>query len=555
VHGKELVAAIKPLGVEVRRLHLHRDYRQITADTLKRQMESAQSLQAGRPRPAFIESGDESAVFEAHGIRFNLAGLKDDMAADALKLVVTASVGDKRHTDRVDLLSAASRKRYARAVAAITSASHEKLEAALLDLADEVRQLVEDRHRQKDAAQAGELPSAPLFMPEERKQAALSTLKSPTLTSSILDDLSTLGLVGERDNALLLYLVAVSRKLQRPLSAILRSESASGKSNLVERIVELMPEEDVLYVSRLSGNALFYMPPGSLQHRLLVVEEREGGEESDYAVRILQSKGYLTTAIPLPPEEPGVMRTKLITVKGPVAYVETTTAPDIDPQNLNRCFEVRLDESPVQTAKIIAERHRRRAATHEKTARETIIERHRDMQRLIHSAPVLIPYARHLTFPAGQVRFRRDHERLLGLIDASAILHQHQRQWRTTPRGEKVIIADIADYELAHRLSSRALSLAMDEVSATARAAWEAVRKLEPGSFTRRQLMLALGWSYWKTYSALIELRRHDLLGYEPGAGQKPATYTIRSDSPVRADLGLLSPDELRLLLSSEGQG
>ena len=324
-YREQLFRALKPMGCELRRLKLHKKLRNITSDTLRRQMDGAESLQPSRPRPAFIQGADDGGVFEQHGVRFTLSGLKDDAGQDNLKAVITAQAKEKQHTDRVDLLSAASRKRFAKDTAAVLSADREKVEAVLLDLIDETKALLEDRRRKKDADVLAVETSAPVMLPEDRKQAALKLLRDPALADRIIEDLALLGLVGEQDNALLLFLVAVSRKLQRPLSAILRSESASGKSNLVERIIDLLPEEDVLYVSRLSGNALFYMPPGTLQHRLLVVEERDGSEESDYAVRILQSKGYLTTAIPMPPEEPGVMRTRLITVKGPVAYVETTT--------------------------------------------------------------------------------------------------------------------------------------------------------------------------------------------------------------------------------------
>jgi len=262
------------------------------------------------------------------------------------------------------------------------------------------------------------------------------------------------------------------------------------------------------------------------------------------------TKGYLTTALPLPPEDGGVMRTRLMTVRGPVAYIETTTAADIDPQNLNRCFEVKMDESPAQTARIIHEHHRRRAATQEKMAKDAITQRHHDMQRLLNTASVLIPYAKFLTFPNSQVRFRRDHARLLGLIDASVLLHQYQRRSQANRSGEKVLVAELEDYELAYRLSIRALSLAIDELSANARSAWEAIQKFKGQQFSRRRLMDELGWRYWKAYSALQELRGLDLLAYEDGTGRLPAMYQAVDASPVRPELGLVTPERLKDLLS-----
>ena len=281
-----------------------------------------------------------------------------------------------------------------------------------------------------------------------------------------------------------------------------------------------------------------------------MVEERNGSEESDYAIRILQSKGYLTTAIPLPPEEPGVMRTRLITVRGPVSYIETTTDPDIDPQNLNRCFDVHLDESPEQTARVLKDRQARRMRSCEWTASEARMQLHKDVQRLIAPHPVIIPFAANLKFPSTQVRYRRDHERLLGLIDTSALLHQHQREITTNPRGQRMIVASPHDYRVAHRLASVAMSLATDELSTHAREAWQTVVTYKGEPFTRRQLMEHLDWSYRKTYAALQELTVHELLTHNSAKGRTPRLFKATTATPNRPELGLVSPDELERLLS-----
>ena len=64
-------------------------------------------------------------------------------------------------------------------------------------------------------------------------------------------DVDALGYVGEETNKRLLYLVAVSRKLDDPLSAIVLSQSGAGKSGLTEVIERLCPPEDVV-LSRAS---------------------------------------------------------------------------------------------------------------------------------------------------------------------------------------------------------------------------------------------------------------------------------------------------------------
>ena len=74
------------------------------------------------------------------------------------------------------------------------------------------------------------------------------------------------GYVGEETNKRLLYLVAVSRKLEDPLSAIVLSQSGAGKSGLTEVIERLCPPEDVVLLTRLTPQSLYYTEPGFLDH-------------------------------------------------------------------------------------------------------------------------------------------------------------------------------------------------------------------------------------------------------------------------------------------------
>lgn len=54
----------------------------------------------------------------------------------------------------------------------------------------------------------------------------------------------------------------------------------------MELVSELAPPEDVVYLSELTPQALYYLEPGALKHKLVVVDERAGSERADYAIRI-----------------------------------------------------------------------------------------------------------------------------------------------------------------------------------------------------------------------------------------------------------------------------
>ena len=60
-------------------------------------------------------------------------------------------------------------------------------------------------------------------------------------------------------NALMGYLAAVSRKLKQPLAIIVQSTSAAGKSALMDAVLRLVPEEDQVIYSAMTGQSLFYL--------------------------------------------------------------------------------------------------------------------------------------------------------------------------------------------------------------------------------------------------------------------------------------------------------
>lgn len=77
------------------------------------------------------------------------------------------------------------------------------------------------------------------------------------------------------------------------------------------------------------------------------------------------------------------------------------------------------------------------------------------------------PYAGALTFPDTATRLRRDHEKYLTLIDAIALLHQHQRPIKAVMRQGKPIEyveVTIDDIAMANALAHEVLGRSLDEL-------------------------------------------------------------------------------------------
>ena len=101
----------------------------------------------------------------------------------------------------------------------------------------------------------------------EEKARALKLLNNPDMFNEILIDLETIGVTGEETNKLVGYLAAVSRKLDEPLSVLIQSRSAAGKSTLQDAILSLVPDEDYVKYTRITDQALFYKDEDSLVNK------------------------------------------------------------------------------------------------------------------------------------------------------------------------------------------------------------------------------------------------------------------------------------------------
>ena len=197
-------------------------------------------------------------------------------------------------------------------------------------------------------------------MTDAERDDALALLRRPDLLDQVGRDIDALGYVGEPINTRLLYLVAISRKLADPLSAIILSQSGAGKSGLTEVLEQLTPPEDVVLLTRLTPQSLYYVDPGFLDQKLVIVEERYGSLEADYSIRVLQSRKKLIAAAPIKDPQTGALKTRIFTVEARAAFIEATTAGSVNHENATRCFELAMDESPAQTARIHARMSARR---------------------------------------------------------------------------------------------------------------------------------------------------------------------------------------------------
>ena len=158
----------------------------------------------------------------------------------------------------------------------------------------------------------------------------------------------------------------MSRLLEAPLAVLVQSSSAAGKSAIMEAVLAMLPEEQRVQYSAMTGQSLFYMGETDLKHKVLAIVEEEGASRAAYALKLLQSEGVLSIASTGKDATTGRLVTHQYRVEGPVMLFLTTTAIDLDEELLNRCLVLAVDEGRAQTQAI--HKKQREAADHRRLA-------------------------------------------------------------------------------------------------------------------------------------------------------------------------------------------
>ncbi|MCU7850446.1 MAG: toprim domain-containing protein [Candidatus Thiodiazotropha sp. (ex Lucinoma kastoroae)] len=419
--------------------------------------------------PQHPASGSHKAI-PGQNRRYRIRGLEKNLAYDVMKINLLASApafdgaGESIHVDTFDLYQQRPRGAFIKQAAVELGVKDDVIKADLGKILLKLEAL-QDAHIQQMQAPKKTV----VEISEEDQQAALGLLKDRSLMQRIVDDYRRCGVVGEAMNKQVAYLACISRMLEAPLAIMVQSTSAAGKSSLMDAALAFVPAEHRIQYSAMTGQSLFYMSGQDLKHKILSIAEEAGASEASYALKLLQSEGELTIASTGKDGDTGKLITQEYHVEGPVMIFSTTTAIDLDEELLNRCLVLSVDEDREQTRAIHDLQRKRRTLEGllQRKDKEQILQIHRNAQRLLKPLAVVNPYAEQLTFIDDRTRTRRDHEKYLTLIESITLLHQYQREIRTTLHdGQAIeyIEVTLADIELANRLAHEIMGRTLDEL-------------------------------------------------------------------------------------------
>ncbi|MBI1289510.1 MAG: hypothetical protein GC178_18230 [Flavobacteriales bacterium] len=481
----------------------------------------------------------ERLIFQKGPLTFAiLGGLSDKL--DELKVTIRITHEQRKDAGFRDSVNLYNRTRVAEL---ITNASEtlftetEEMQKAIELLTKELEQHREELRQQTKRIQA-------LFSNDldgNRKQQALHYLSDTELFFNLEKDLGHIGITGEADNVLSLYLAMTSRKLRSPLNVVLHAKSGAGKSILMETVARCIPTEEYMEITSISQKSLYHWDEHSLSNKVLLIQDRFSLDpEIEYIIRELQSKRKVSRVLTVR-DKNNAMVSILKEVYGPVSVISATTKDSIYEDNANRSIQLYLDENAEQDRRIVERQLQLAAGNIDLQKEELTRKKLKDTQGLIKPYPIRNPFAPFIKLPEQVQQVRRMVPIYLSLIEAITLIHQYQREKKLDRTSKKeYLITDIRDIEIANRLMLNLLISRSDMLPNATRSHLETLKdwmkQNNRTEFNQRELTRGL-----RTAPSTIKRHTKELLqmGYLTVSGgdryKKGYSYRIVDDGDYKA--------------------
>jgi len=485
-------------------------------------------------------------IFTIGEIIYRIFDVKE-LSISNLKVSIKAEYQEEKFPDKIDLYSSRSRNSFSLTLSQKFNVETKRIEKDLLQIVDyleaeTMKRLSPESEEKQD-------------LTEEERRIGTEFLKSADIFDQIIKDMEILGYVGEDLNKLLLYIAATSRIMDDPISVMIISQSAAGKSLLVDTLRKLLPHDEVVALTSLSDQALNYI--GDLLHKFLIMGEAVHNELIEHQIREMLSNKELSRLVTNKDEKTGKMKSENIVTKAIVSMAIGGTRYDVNPENASRFFIVNADETIEQTRRI-HEKQKDKYSIERKYIKEDvipdIIKKHQSAQRLLNKITIVNPFRSYLNFPDTTMRSRRDFDRFIDLIACVCFLRQYQKERKTDGRFN-FIECDLTDYEIAYRIMiGNVLPATMSDIPIGATTLYEEIRKIVGNTaqknkikptevnFIQRDIREQTGLhmdTIKKNLRVLVENEYIQLVG---GASRGTRfSYKLRDDKPIdKLDLSMI---------------
>jgi len=141
-------------------------------------------------------------------------------------------------------------------VSAVAKIASEKLQISESEIEKDLSKLTGhlEQYRQEDEKKEEESTQE---IPPEISLKCIEFLGRKDLLQEINKLIGKAGIIGEQESRMFLFVIASSYKMEDTLHALVQGSSGSGKTHLITKLASMMPEEDVIGLTRITDSSLY----------------------------------------------------------------------------------------------------------------------------------------------------------------------------------------------------------------------------------------------------------------------------------------------------------
>lgn len=314
-------------------------------------------------------------------------------------------------------------------------------------------------------------------MSEEEQQTAIKYLKNKNLTANLQTDLQQIGILGEDENALTLFLAMASHKSENPFSVLCLAKSGIGKSYLLQKLSGCMPKNTFSFHTQISENALYYFDSQQLDGKTLFIEDLEWTNAMLNPLATLQTQGRLIKTRATKNKD-GMLHSTTFEVSAKLCLIACAYAEKNYEQLSLPFLCLHLNHSQTQDINVMEYQKKCKAGLINQTEIADIQRRLQCVLATLKSTSIINPFAPFIHLPEDVPHPRKTLLLLLNFIDTITFFRQYQRENTVNEQtGEVLIKTHPEDIELAFSLLKNSLFRRADELSTTARGFYNWLKK------------------------------------------------------------------------------
>jgi len=311
----------------------------------------------------------------------------------------------------------------------------------------------------------------------EEEQEAIKYLKSKNLIGNLQKDLQQIGILGEEENALILFLATASHKSDNPFSVLCLAKSGIGKSYLLQKLSECMPKNSFSFHTQISENALYYFDSKQIDGKTLFIEDLEWTNQMLMPLATLQTQGKLIKTRATKDKD-GMLHSTTFEVSAKLCLIACAYSEKNYEQLSLPFLCLHLNHTHAQDINVMEYQKKCRAGMISQTDINQIQRRLQCVIASLKPASIINPFAPLIHLPEDLPHPRKTLLLLLNFIDTITFFRQYQRETTAdTSTGEVLIKTHPEDIELAFALLKNSLFRRADELSATARGFYNWLKK------------------------------------------------------------------------------